>query len=202
MELDFGMSPFTLQLLRILRPWDTKTNAEQARLEGHSRWVCAFVLPPNGQLALGSDDKTIRLWDLKIGAELTRLEVDAEVRCLAALSDGRLVAGDQLGLARNPRVTAVDASLSAVCDALMATARVSGASLGSGRANKIDVRYTSNCAIWFRNLQHQRTASCAKVKIPAVAKLCGLGPGRKSAPSGAAEMPKVRPRYSPPQPEA
>ena len=71
----------------------------------------------------------------------------------------------------------------------MATARVSGASLGSGWANKIDVRHTSNCAIRFSNLWYQQTASCAKVKIPAVAKLCGLGPGRKSVPSGAAEMP-------------
>jgi len=46
---------------------------------------------------LGSWDKTIRLWDIVASREITRLEIDAAVGCLAALPDGRLVAGDANG---------------------------------------------------------------------------------------------------------
>ncbi len=48
-------------------------------------------------MASGSWDNTIRLWDPTTGAETARLEVDAGIIGLAALSDGRLVAGDSLG---------------------------------------------------------------------------------------------------------
>ena len=81
--------------------WDVKRGIETARLEGHSNQVIALAVLPNGRLASGSEDKTIRLWDVKRGAEaakeIARLEIDAIVFCLIALSDGRLVAGDQLG---------------------------------------------------------------------------------------------------------
>jgi WD40 repeat protein len=80
-----------------IRLWDIHTGAEITRLEGHVGRVMALAVMPDGRLASGSTDKTIRLWDLKLGIEIARLEVDAAVHRLAALADGGLVAGDELG---------------------------------------------------------------------------------------------------------
>ena len=77
-----------------IRLWDVKTGAESARLEGHSKSVKALCVLPDGRLASGSSDNTIRLWDITGRREIARLEVDAQVGCLAALLDGRVVAAD------------------------------------------------------------------------------------------------------------
>jgi WD40 repeat protein len=69
----------------------------EACLEGHSGSIRALCVLPNGHLASGAHDRTIRLWDVAL-REISRLEVDAPIHCLAALrSNGRLIAGDQLG---------------------------------------------------------------------------------------------------------
>jgi WD40 repeat protein len=80
-----------------IRLWDVKTGAESARLEGHSGLVHALCVLPDGRLASGSRDKTIRLWEIAARREIARLEIDNGVGCLAALLDGRLVAGDANG---------------------------------------------------------------------------------------------------------
>jgi WD40 repeat protein len=52
---------------------------------------------PEGRLASGSDDRTIRLWDVNCAREIARLDVDASLDRLVALPDGRLAAVDKLG---------------------------------------------------------------------------------------------------------
>jgi WD40 repeat protein len=80
----------------IIRLWDPTRGSETARLEGHDDEVLALVVLPNGRLASGGEDG-VRLWDPACAAEIARLEVDGTIACLAALPDGRLVAGDMLG---------------------------------------------------------------------------------------------------------
>ena len=72
----------------------TPPGAESARLEGHSRFVSALCVLPDGRLASGSWDNTIRLWDVKAGTESARLEGHSGwVSALCVLPDGRLASG-------------------------------------------------------------------------------------------------------------
>ena len=74
----------------------TPPGAESARLEGHSGWgwVSALCVLPDGRLASGSSDNTIRLWDVKTGAESALLEGHSGfVTALCVLPDGRLASG-------------------------------------------------------------------------------------------------------------
>jgi len=77
-----------------IRPSLTPPGAETARLEGHGGWVMALCLLPDGRLASGSKDDTIRLWDVATGAETARLEGhNNSVIALCLLADGRLASG-------------------------------------------------------------------------------------------------------------
>ncbi len=72
----------------------TPPGAETARLEGHSGQVLALCVLPDGRLASGSGDNTIRLWDVTAGAETARLEGHSgSVAALCMLPDGRLASG-------------------------------------------------------------------------------------------------------------
>jgi WD40 repeat protein len=72
----------------------TPPGAETTRLEGHSHWVSALCALPDGRLASGSGDNTIRLWDLTTGTEAARLEGHSgSVNALCALPEGRLASG-------------------------------------------------------------------------------------------------------------
>ena len=77
-----------------LRPSLTPPGAELARLEGHSAGVVALCLLPDGRLASGSWDDTIRLWDVAAGIETACLRRHSgAVAPLCLLPDGRLATG-------------------------------------------------------------------------------------------------------------
>ena len=79
----------------------TPPGPELMRLEGHGGPVNALALLPDGLLASGSDDKTIRLWDLNTRQETARLHGHrAGVTALAVLLDNRLASGSIYGIIR------------------------------------------------------------------------------------------------------
>jgi WD40 repeat protein len=79
-----------------IRVWNVQAKAEMVSLLGHRGSVRALLALPDDRLLSVSGDSTIRLWNVVTATELSRLEVDAAVLCLAALCDGRFVAGDML----------------------------------------------------------------------------------------------------------
>ncbi|MGA9599365.1 MAG: TIR domain-containing protein [Methylocystis sp.] len=92
--LERARSGLSAPAILTTRPSLTPPGAETARLEGHSSGVHSLCLLPDGRLASGSLDDTIRLWDLTTGAETARLEGHAgPVYALCLLPDGRLASG-------------------------------------------------------------------------------------------------------------
>ncbi len=80
--------------LILQRPSLTPPGAELARLTGHQGPIHTLALLPNGLLASGSSDKTIRLWSTLSGAELACFSGHQNaVTALAFLSDNRLASG-------------------------------------------------------------------------------------------------------------
>ncbi|MBY3252152.1 NB-ARC domain-containing protein [Rhizobium laguerreae] len=84
------VTPAILSQLRSL----SSPTAEITRFEEHSGGVNALCMLPDGRLASGSDDCTIRLWDLQTGSESTSLRGHSgAVSALCMLPDGRLASG-------------------------------------------------------------------------------------------------------------
>src|SRR5207247_948556 len=76
------------------RLWDVETGEEGARLEGHTGWLWALAVSPDGRRALsGSADTTLRLWDLASGEEAMRFTAHGKtVHAVAFAPDGRRAA--------------------------------------------------------------------------------------------------------------
>jgi WD40 repeat protein len=88
---------------RTVRLWDPTTGTPVGDpLTGHTggvRAVAAVPLPDGRTLlATGSDDRTVRLWDPTSGAALKRIPVEAVVRALGPLGEGRLAVALDDGL--------------------------------------------------------------------------------------------------------
>jgi WD40 repeat protein len=86
-----------------VRLWDPTTRTPVGDLltrhTGRVSAVAAVPLPDGRTLlATGSQDGTVRLWDPASGAGLKRLPVDAAVRALSPLGEGRLAVALDDGL--------------------------------------------------------------------------------------------------------
>jgi WD40 repeat protein len=82
-----------------LKVWDLRTGELQHTLAGHSAWVWAVAVTPDGRRAISASvDKTLTAWDIASGRAITTFTGDANMGCVAALDDDRIVTGDMLGL--------------------------------------------------------------------------------------------------------
>jgi eukaryotic-like serine/threonine-protein kinase len=74
--------------------WDLSTGKIHSILHGHSDYVRALALTPDGRaLATGSGDETIKIWDLASGTELATLRGHlGQVLSLAFAPEGRWLA--------------------------------------------------------------------------------------------------------------
>ncbi|MTJ15633.1 WD40 repeat domain-containing protein [Dolichospermum sp. UHCC 0299] len=82
-----------------IKIWDLETGTEKFTLQGHSNWVNAIALTPDGQtLISGSDDNTIKIWDLATRKEIATFTGESPITCCAVAPDGvTIVAGEQSG---------------------------------------------------------------------------------------------------------
>lgn len=77
-----------------IRIWDGRTGRLSATLTGHTRWIRALSLSPDGDvLASGDESKTIHLWDVKGGTRLATFKVPTGgIYALAFSPNGNLLA--------------------------------------------------------------------------------------------------------------
>ncbi len=98
--------------------WDATGTTLLRHLSGHTNDVAALAFCPDGRLASGSDDRTVRIWEPVTGAERCQFRGHGMgIQSLAVSPDGRrLAAGDKTGaiklwdLTRDPRGVAFSAS--------------------------------------------------------------------------------------------
>jgi WD40 repeat protein len=76
-------------------------------LKAHSGWVSSVAFSPNGQLASGSWDRTVKFWDLSTGREVRAAAGKLkQVQALAFTRDGKLLAVEDAG----DTITLIDTS--------------------------------------------------------------------------------------------
>jgi WD40 repeat protein len=76
--------------------WNLETGEELLSLKGHSSWVSAVAVTPDGLRAIsGSSDNTLKVWNLETGEELFCLKGHSHsVSAVAVTPDGlRAISG-------------------------------------------------------------------------------------------------------------
>ena len=74
-----------------IKVWETSTASVLFELNGHIYGVFALTILPNGWLASGSNDKTVKLWDLNAKKVIKTLKMNSFAGSLAVLKNGNLV---------------------------------------------------------------------------------------------------------------
>ena len=94
----------------MLRLWDLESGQRIRTLEGHTEWVIAVAVTPDGRRAVsGSADRTLRLWNLGSGKKIAAFAGDGEIGSCAVTSDGRtIVGGESSGRVHFLRLEGVD----------------------------------------------------------------------------------------------
>ena len=75
------------------------TGTEKFTLKGHSNWVNAIALTPDGKTVIsGSSDHTIKIWDLGTDEEIATFTGESPITCCLVAPDGvTIVAGEGSG---------------------------------------------------------------------------------------------------------
>jgi hypothetical protein len=72
-----------------LKVWDLERGEELRTLSGHSDWVQAVAVTPDGKLAISaSDDHTLKVWDLESGEVIGAFGGDSSMPACAVAPDG------------------------------------------------------------------------------------------------------------------
>ena len=148
--------------------------AETARIEGHTDHVNSLAVLPDGRLASGSSDKTIRLWDIKTGIETARLEGHTDrVTAICLLSDWRLASCSWDKTIRLWDVTtkSEEARLQGHADWVTALCLLLGGRVASGSSDK-------TIRIW--DISKTAEVACLEGHTDWVTALCHL-PGQRLA---------------------
>jgi WD40 repeat protein len=83
-----------------LRLWDLESGQTVCTLEGHTEWVTALAITPDGRRVVSAScDQTLRLWDLRSGKEIATFTGDSLMRLFPISPDGQTIIVDD-GLLR------------------------------------------------------------------------------------------------------
>jgi WD40 repeat protein len=93
-----------------LRLWDLESRQTLHTLEGHTNWVRAVAVTPDGRRAVSaSDDRTLRLWDLESGKEIVTFTGESGMDSCAIAPDGQtIIGGDESGRVHFLRLVEAD----------------------------------------------------------------------------------------------